>query len=165
MRRAVTIALCLGLVLAACGDDAEESAATTAPAVVATTAGSDAGATMVTFDGETCSVAGSMSLESGLVEVQVLNTSPNSAEALIGRLDGGFTHEDIASAVEQGIWDLFFEDRPDGLLDIAPVRMPPNGTDPVPQSFAAGPGTWAVVCFDIFIEKAFIAPQTFEVTN
>ncbi len=121
------------------------------------------GPTTVTFDGTTCAIDGSLTLEAGLVQIELHNTSDNRAEAILGRLDPGFTHGQLADDVAAGSYDRYgLEDVPPGLAESYPLGFAPS-PEPTPGGFVATTGDWAVICLDIIDNRAIIAEELISV--
>lgn len=123
--------------------------------------------TVVTFDGEVCSLSGSDVLERGLVSLLVDNQSSNPAEVVLYRLTDGLEYETVEADVRAGAFDLHGKTgwvRPPGVESGNPLQMPANTDAPVPQTIAAQPGTWIAICLDLIENRAYLAASTLDIS-
>lgn len=100
------------------------------------------GPTTVTFDGSSCQVDGPLSLNVGLNEFHVTNTSGETGNAIFAHLKEGFTADDVKDALEQS------ETQPEFVEDVFLSHFP-NGGDigfDKTVSYDLTAGTWALVC-------------------
>jgi hypothetical protein len=111
--------------------------------------------TVVTFDGSACRLTGLLSLEPGLNEFHLTNTSGETGNFIFARLEEGFTAEDVENALRQS------ETQPGFVEDVILSHFP-NGGDigfDKTVSYDLTAGTWALVCATNLPVRNWVAPD------